>query len=108
MPYIKRLKKRVTNKDNSNAGYRERHKVYNDGRWKSVRDGAMLKSGGLCVMCLKEGRITPAVDVHHVKSFMTADDEVERTALAFDPDNVIALCKECHQKIHNGGMGLNF
>jgi len=40
-----------------------------------------------------------AVDVHHRVSF-TRFTGLERMAMAYDPKNLMALCKECHANIH--------
>lgn len=55
----------------------------------------------LCEECEKQGRITPADDVHHTISFMSTDDPLERLRLAFDFDILMSLCDECHAKKHN-------
>ena len=33
--------------------------------------------------------------------FMSTNDSVERKRLAYDYDNLMSLCKQCHQNIHN-------
>jgi 5-methylcytosine-specific restriction protein A len=83
-----------------------RRKIYQSQRWRMLRL-AKLSDNPLCEMCATKGIVKPAVDVHHIVSFMTADDEVRRKALAYDYDNLMSLCKECHQFVHNskGGMG---
>ena len=52
-------------------------------------------------MCLKENKTTPAEDIHHISSFMSTDDPVQRNQLAYDYDNLMSLCKKCHQAAHN-------
>lgn len=49
----------------------------------------------------KAGKIVPAEDIHHIVSFMSTNDSVERKRLAYDYDNLMSLCKQCHQNIHN-------
>ena len=56
----------------------------------------------LCEECEKRDRITPVDDVHHIVSFMSTDDPLERLRLAFDFDNLMSLCDECHAKKHAG------
>jgi 5-methylcytosine-specific restriction protein A len=63
-----------------------------DARWDKARE-AYLNRNPLCEMCEKEGRTTPAVLVHHKKPI---DEGGER----LNPDNLMALCRECHEKIH--------
>lgn len=98
MAYIKKRK------SNRNRQYemkrKERMRVYNTQRWKEIRDWKRI-SNPLCEECLKEDRTTPTEEVHHIVSFMTTDDPIKRTHLAFDYENLMSLCKECHQKMHN-------
>ena len=78
---------------------KERQKIYQDVRWQRLRV-AYLADHPLCEECLAHGVTREAVDVHHVVSFMTAEG-VERIELALNYDNLKALCKECHQALHN-------
>jgi len=55
----------------------------------------------LCERCEKAGKVVPAIDIHHKISFMTGKTPLDKKALAFDPNNLESLCKECHQKEHN-------
>ncbi|WP_234998104.1 HNH endonuclease [Parabacteroides sp. Marseille-P3160] len=52
-------------------------------------------------MCLKEGRTTAAEEVHHIVSFMETTNQDVRIQLAFDDENLMSVCKVCHQKMHN-------
>ena len=55
----------------------------------------------LCEACEINGRTTPATEVHHVvpiESKAGRLDDME--ALAFDPNNLKALCKACHVEAH--------
>lgn len=45
--------------------------------------------------------LMPAEDIHHLTSFMSTDDPQQRLYLAYDFDNLMSLCKRCHQAIHN-------
>mgnify|MGYP002513801129 CR=1 FL=1 len=38
---------------------------YKSKRWQDCRNSYMKKVGGLCELCMKEGKITPAEEVHH-------------------------------------------
>lgn len=79
----------------------ERKKIYRSERWKRLR-ALKFANNPLCEMCQKEGRVTPAEDIHHIVSFMTATDPGTRYHLAYDYDNLMSLCKQCHQRQHNG------
>lgn len=73
--------------------------VYNTARWKRLRL-VKLKNNPLCEICEKKGITKMADDVHHIQSFMSVDDPEARKALAFDYDNLMSLCDECHSEIH--------
>ena len=57
-------------------------------------------SNPLCEVCLAKDIITPAIDIHHIDSFMNYEG-LKRLDKAFNYDNLQSLCKECHQRLHN-------
>lgn len=79
---------------------KERMSIYNTQRWRDLRAFKMLNNP-LCEECEKADKVTPVDDVHHIVSFMSTDDLVYRTQLAFDYENLMSVCDECHQKLHN-------
>lgn len=85
---------------NKSVNRAERIKVYNSSRWKKLRIAKLMKDP-LCEMCLQKGITTPGIDVHHIISFLSTDDPIKRVELAFDYDNLMSICKQCHQKEHN-------
>lgn len=97
MPTINRPRK---TRKNENTLRLERMAIYNTTRWRELRL-AKFKRSPLCEMCLAEGKVTPTEDVHHKVSFMSVYDPGQRFRLAFDYDNLMSLCKVCHQKAHN-------
>nr|DAQ81981.1 MAG TPA: HNH endonuclease [Caudoviricetes sp.] len=78
----------------------ERRKIYNSDRWRRLR-AWKFACNPLCETCLKENKTTLAEDIHHITSFMSTDDPVQRVFLAYDYDNLMSLCKKCHQTVHN-------
>lgn len=104
MPTIKKLQKAKRIFDDKHGSRAERHEIYDTKRWRDLRDAKFIENP-ICEMCLKNGIIRPADDIHHIQSFMSAPAGDARRALAFDFDNLMSLCKECHAKIHAGGMG---
>lgn len=78
----------------------ERRKIYSSARWQKLR-AWKFACNPLCEDCEEQGKTTPAEDIHHIKSFMSVDDPVERIFLAYDFPNLRSLCKKCHQKKHN-------
>ena len=70
-------------------------KFYNSEAWKRTKKIRLLIDNGMCVECLKEGRLTKATTVHHI--IEVKEDWSKR----FDIDNLISLCHSCHNKKHN-------
>lgn len=99
MPTIYKPKGKKTNVNSYME--EERKKIYRSERWKRLR-ALKFANNPLCELCQKEGRTTPAEDIHHIVSFMTATDPGTRYQLAYDYDNLMSLCKQCHQRQHNG------
>lgn len=56
-----------------------------------------LRDGRPCMACLVRWRIRPADHIHHI---------IHRgnPMLRFEVLNLIPLCAECHQKIHDGKL----
>ena len=65
--------------------------VYALARWRKLR-AYILDKEPLCRMCAKEGKITPAVLVDHIKPVESPDDD-----WFYDEDNLQPLCWHCHQ-----------
>lgn len=61
--------------------------------WKRIRD-SYAASHPLCEECLKQGRYSKTEEIHH-KLPLSQGGTHER-------DNLMALCKSCHAKIHAG------
>ncbi len=78
---------------------KERIKIYNTQRWRDLRAWKMTNDP-LCEECSKNNKVTAVEDVHHIISFMSTNDPIERSRLAFDYNNLMSICKECHAKKH--------
>lgn len=100
MPYIRRHIRKDSRKarEASDLNRRDRQKVYHSAMWRRLSN-AYLAAHPLCERCAEHGVVTLAVDVHHKVSF-TRFTGLERMAMAYNPDNLMALCKECHANIH--------
>lgn len=103
MPYIKKQqRKKKKNTDNrSNRALRSR--VYHSKEWRELRE-FYISRHPLCEKCTEEGRTTPAECVHHVDSFTKyfRNNQITEKALevAYDPNNLMSLCVDCHLEIH--------
>ena len=60
--------------------------------WKRIRD-RYAAAHPLCEMCLKEGRLTPVEEVHHILPISKGGDHRD--------SNLMSLCQSCHTKIHH-------
>lgn len=98
MPTINKLPKKKKEYD---IARKDRMKIYNSSMWRKLRD-IKVKEQPLCEICLIEGRIKLSEDCHHLQTFTSAKNEIERDLLAFDSNNIINLCDECHNAIHHG------
>ena len=75
-------------------------KYYNTKQWNNLRN-RYIKEHPFCEMCLEEGKVKLAEQVHHKTEFLSGLTEEERWQLLTDEDNLQSLCSECHHKIHN-------
>lgn len=79
-----------------------RQKAYQNTTWRKLRD-TYMKQHPICEECLKSGKITPATDIHHKKSPFRGGEV--NYMLLWDYDNLQALCKECHGRLHAEQQG---
>lgn len=73
--------------------------VYNTKKWRKLRE-KYLMFHPLCERCLNNDEMNVATEVHHKKPLSTAETEVNLKYLAFNYDNLMALCANCHHLIH--------
>ncbi len=59
--------------------------------WKRIRD-RYAQEHPLCEICLKEGRLTPVDEVHHILPVSQGGTHAT--------ENLMSLCHSCHTKIH--------
>lgn len=59
-----------------------------------------MRTSPLCERCRAEGKTVPTQHIHHIVPFDVNAPDLE--ARAFDYDNLISLCVECHSKEHGG------
>ena len=70
-------------------------KFYNSKEWRKKRDEILARSNGLCVVCWLIGRVRSATSVHHIKKLR------EHFELRLDDNNLIAVCRECHELVES-------
>lgn len=88
--------------DDHQDKYKDPRRLYDDRRGSPSKRGYdaawtkfrawYLANNPLCVMCQKEGLLTPANEVHHIKPLIEGGARL-------DENNCMALCHSCHSKI---------
>lgn len=98
MPTIKRPKKK-----RPNVGKRkERQEIYQTAKWKRLRS-VQMQQHPICQVCEIENHLKFAQHVHHLDSYLNYEG-LERISKAYDPNNLISVCADCHNRIHNGDL----
>lgn len=72
---------------------------YSSPEWRKLKKW-YKKQHPLCELCLKEGRETPSLEVHHITP-------ISQGGSALSVDNLIALCKSCHSDMHSIGVRIS-
>ena len=76
--------------------YHEKYnKFYQSKEWHELRMAKWVSANGLCELCLKNGIINEAREIHHIVPI--SEDWSKR----LEYDNLIALCPAHHQEMHN-------
>lgn len=96
MPTINKPKKQYKKKGKSLDIY---NLVYNTKKWRKLREKYLMLHP-LCERCLNNDEMNVATEVHHKKPLTKAETEVNLKYLAFNYDNLMALCSKCHHEIH--------
>ncbi len=73
-------------------------RFYKSIAWRRCRLAAFRRDAGLCVDCLKAGKITAAEEVHHIVE-LTPENITDPT-VTLNMDNLVSLCRECHKARH--------
>ena len=75
---------------------------YKSKAWLHCRDAYLSMVGGLCEPCLKAGRYTPAVIVHH-KVFISPEN-ISKPEITLNFENLEAVCRFCHAEKHSNSV----
>ena len=87
----------------SQGKYHEKYNsFYASRQWQDLRNQRWYDADGLCEMCKKKGIIREGIDVHHLVEI--SKDWSKR----LDYDNLVLLCKDCHNEIHNRQSALKY
>ncbi len=66
--------------------------------WRSCRESYLKKVGGLCELCERQGRITPAEIVHH--KIPITPENISDPSITLSFNNLQALCRDHHAEVH--------
>lgn len=69
-------------------------KFYKSKAWKQCRDTVFKRDFGLCVRCGEAGE-----EVHHL--IWLTPNNINDTNITLKQDNLITLCRDCHNKEHS-------
>jgi 5-methylcytosine-specific restriction endonuclease McrA len=72
---------------------------YKTPAWLHRRESVLRRDEYLCQECKRYGRSTAATTVHHI--IPLAWCLIYNIALALNPKNLISLCGQCHNKMHD-------
>ena len=72
---------------------------YKTAKWKNKRGKILRRDEYMCRECRRYGRTTPATTVHHIYPI----EQYPEWNLA--SWNMISLCHECHNKMHDRDNG---
>ena len=99
MPTINKPKKKYNRKKHGLQKLIQQH-VYSTARWVNVRKAYVMEHP-LCGRCLSEGRTKETEEVHHIIPLKTCNGDLNYLLqLAFDYDNLMSVCCQCHEDIH--------
>jgi len=71
----------------------------NSKRWRNLQAETLMLHP-FCERCKCNGFERPSVVVHHIRPIESGHSTAEYETLAFDPNNLQALCHQCHADIH--------
>ena len=66
---------------------------YHSRQWRNLAEAYRKQHNYLCERCHQ-----PASTVHHIKELTPAN--INDPSVALNPDNLMLVCHECHDKIH--------
>ena len=113
MPYLKTLKQVYQEQKKFNkqpiqikdTSTEDRSKFYNSKHWKKVRN-IYIQEHPLCELCQLNDIVKPAEEIHHLIKFHQQYNDSLRWKLLTDTDNLISLCRDCHNYIHKNNYML--
>lgn len=105
----KKKKEYHRNSEKQDPNRKLRQQFYGKEEWKKLRF-AKLYEEPLCEVCKIKGMVqgkeilTLAEDVHHLRSFTSGRTFNEMECLFYDFNNLVSICKRCHNSLHHGEL----
>ena len=81
-------------KDKNKTYHEKYNSFYQSADWKELRESRFAFADGLCELCRKKGIVRAGREVHHRVSIQ------EDWSKRLDFDNLILLCPDCHNFMH--------
>lgn len=112
MPTLKLLKKGeyrgpgrkyINSTENEERKRRERQSVYQNRRYKVIRD-LKRKNNPICEICELTGKTSPCEEVHHWISPFNQTTKELKDYYAYNYDNLVSLCSKCHHRLHDSDL----
>lgn len=91
--FIKKVQKKDKNRRKMTR--EETEAFYNSPRWRRKQKAILRRDHYQCQLCKRFGRISEATIVHHKLEL------AEYPELAMDDDNLVSVCRKCHNKLHD-------
>lgn len=73
------------------------YEFYNSKTWRRIAHKVIRAAHYECQLCKAEHKLSRATVAHHVKHLR------EFPELAYDERNLMPLCHDCHDKVHERG-----
>ena len=94
MPTIKKPKPKPS------ARRKQRQSLYQTKQWRELAKWYRMHHP-ICEQCAQQGRLRPAEHIHHILSpFDYGLSKQEMMDRLLDPDNLMAVCHDCHNILH--------
>lgn len=73
---------------------KEADKFTKTATWQSLRKEIIRRDGGVCKLCFLRGKIEyRKLQVHHIVK------RVDDLSLVYNRENLVTLCRECHEEV---------
>lgn len=99
MPTIQLLEKKKSNCKPQEGPNKWSSECYNTTKWRRLRKARLIEHP-LCEVHLQFDEVVPATEIHHIVEISQAGSKLEAMDIAFNSNNLMSLCRECHQRYH--------